>query len=139
MATDRCASPDERYTEQERRNRDAVLEFYDSALNRRDYAAACRHLGPHYIEHNPNVSDGPEGLREHLASIERQFPKFRVEINRVFVEGDMVAVHARSFNGPTRNGEAGVDIFRLEGGRIVEHWDVVQPIPDSIPHQNTMF
>lgn len=134
-----CASPDDQYTEQERRNRDVVLDFYENGVNRRDYAAALRHLGTRYIQHNPNVADGPEGLREFFTSFERQFPNFRVEIKRVFVEADMVAVHVRSFNGPTRNGEAGVDLFRLEGGRIVEHWDVIQPIPDSIPHANTMF
>jgi predicted SnoaL-like aldol condensation-catalyzing enzyme len=134
-----CASPDEQYTEQERGNRDAVLDFYEAGVNRRDYAAAVRHLGDRYIQHDPNVSDGPEGFRELFTFMGANFPKFRVEIKRVFVEGDMVAVHVRSFDGPTPNGEAGVDIFRLEGGKIVEHWDVIQPIPDSIPHANTMF
>jgi predicted SnoaL-like aldol condensation-catalyzing enzyme len=134
-----CASPDERYTEQERHNRDAVLDFYDAAVNRRDYAAAFGRLGDRYIQHNPNASDGAAGLREFFTSIEKLYPKFRVEIKRVFVEGDMVALHVRSFDGPTRNGEAGVDIFRLEAGRIVEHWNVIQPIPDSLPHANTMF
>jgi predicted SnoaL-like aldol condensation-catalyzing enzyme len=134
-----CASPDEQYTEQERRNRDVVLDFYEAGVNRRDFAAAFRHLGDRYIQHNPNASDGPEGFRERFTFMGANFPKFRVEIKRVFVEGDLVAVHVRSFDGPTPNGEAGVDIFRLEGGRIVEHWDVIQPIPDSIPHGNTMF
>jgi predicted SnoaL-like aldol condensation-catalyzing enzyme len=134
-----CASPDEQYTEQERRNRDVVLDFYEAGVNRRDFAAAFRHLGDRYIQHNPNSSDGPEGFRERFAFMGANFPKFRVEIKRVFVEGDMVAVHVRSFDGPTPNGEAGVDIFRLEAGKIVEHWDVIQPIPDSIPHANTMF
>jgi len=134
-----CASPDEQYSEAERRNRDVVLDFYDAGVNRRDYAAAFRHLGDHYVQHNPDVSDGAAGFREFFDFIEKNFPKFRVEIKRVFIEGDMVAVHVRSFDGPTRNGEAGVDIFRLEAGRIVEHWDVIQPIPDSIPHANSMF
>lgn len=134
-----CASPDSQYTEQERRNRDVVLDFYEAGVNRRDYTAAFRHLGNRYIQHNPNATDGPDGFREFFTYIETHFPKFRVEIKRVFVEGDMVAVHVRSFDGPTKNGEAGVDIFRLEGGKIVEHWDVIQPIPDTLPHSNTMF
>jgi predicted SnoaL-like aldol condensation-catalyzing enzyme len=134
-----CASPDEHYTEQERRNREVVLDFYEAGVNRRDFAAAFRHLGDRYIQHNPTAADGPEGFRELFTFIGTEYPKFRVEIKRVFVEGDMVAVHVRSFDGPTPNGEAGVDIFRLEGGKIVEHWDVIQPIPDSIPHGNTMF
>jgi len=139
MANYVCASPDEQYTEQERHNRDVVLDFYENGVNRRDYAAAFKHLGDRYIQHNPDAADGPEGFRELFTFLETKCPKFRVEIKRVFVEGDMVAVHVRSFDGPTKNGEAGVDIFRLEGGKIVEHWDVIQPIPDSLPHSNTMF
>jgi len=135
----RCASPDEQYTEQERRNREVVLEFYEAGVNRRDYAAAFRHLGDRYIQHNPNAADGAAGFHEFFTFIEKQYPRFRVQIKRVFVEGDFVALHVRSFDGPTRNGEAGVDIFRLEQGKIVEHWDVIQPIPDTLPHANTMF
>jgi predicted SnoaL-like aldol condensation-catalyzing enzyme len=134
-----CASPESAYTEQERRNRDVVLDFYESGVNRRDYAAAIGHLGARYIQHNPTARDGPEGLREYFTRIAAQYPDFRVEIRRVFIEGDMVAVHVRSFNGPTKNGAAGVDIFRLDGGKIVEHWNVIQPIPDEMPHPNTMF
>ncbi len=139
MISHLCVSPESAYTEQERRNRDAVLDFYENGVNRRDYAAAFKHLGDRYIQHNPNATDGPEGFRELFAFIEKEYPQFRVEIKRVFVEGDMVAVHVRSFDGPTKNGEAGVDMFRLENGKIVEHWDVIQPIPDHLPHSNTMF
>lgn len=134
-----CVSPESAYTPQELRNRDVVLDFYENGVNRRDYDAAFRNLGDRYIQHNPTATDGPEGFRKLFEVIEKQFPKFRVEIKRMFIEGDMVAVHVRSFNSATPNGEAGVDIFRLEGGRIVEHWDVIQPIPDSLPHDNTMF
>ncbi len=134
-----CASPESAYSEQELRNREVVLDFYESAVNRRDYAAAIRHLGTRYVQHNPDVGDGPEGFREFFTRLEKSYPDFRVQIQRVFIEGDMVAVHVRSFNGPTKNGEAGVDIFRLENGKIVEHWDVIQPIPDSMPHSNSMF
>ena len=134
-----CASTEDRYTPQERHNRDVVLDFYENAVNRRDYAAAFSHLGKHYVQHDPNAADGQEGLREFFAALESRYPDFRVEIRRVFIEGDMVALHVRSFDGPTPNGEAGVNIFRLEEGRIVEHWNVIQPIPDSIPHPNSMF
>jgi len=134
-----CVSPDSAYTPQELRNRDVVLDFYENGVNRRDYAAALRHLGGRYIQHDPNTADGSEGLREFFSHIEKAHPRFRVEIKRAFIEGDMVAVHVRSFNGATPNGEAGVNIFRLENGRIVEHWNVVQPIPDQLPHCNTMF
>ena len=134
-----CASPDSAYTEQERRNRDTVIDFYENGVNRRDYAAAFKHLGDRYIQHNPDAADGPEGFRELFDFIGTTYPKFRIEIKRVFIEGDMVAVHVRSYDGPTKNGEAGVDIFRLENGKIVEHWDVAQDIPEKMPHNNGMF
>jgi predicted SnoaL-like aldol condensation-catalyzing enzyme len=139
MTASRCVSPDEQYTDQERANRDVVLDFYEAGVNRRDFAAAFRHLGERYIQHNPNVADGRDGFREFFDLFGKNYPNFRVEIKRVFIEGDMVAVHGRSFDGPTPNGEAGVGIFRLEAGKIVEHWDVIQPIPDSMPHSNSMF
>ena len=101
MTASRCVSPDEQYTDQERVNRDVVLEFYEAGVNRRDYAAAFRHLADHYIQHNPNVADGREGFREFFDFMQHKFPKFRVEIKRIFIEGDMVAVHVRSFDGPT--------------------------------------
>jgi predicted SnoaL-like aldol condensation-catalyzing enzyme len=139
MSDFHSASPDELYTEHERRNRDVVLEFYAACMNQRDWTAASRHLGAEYREHDPQLADGPGGLRESLLLTHRDFPRSRTAINRVFVEGDMVAIHGRTDEGATRNGEARVDIFRLQDGRIVEHWGVIQPIPDSLPHSNTMF
>ena len=139
VSRDVCCSPDSAYTDQERRNRDAVLAFYEAGVNQRDYDAAFRHLGNRYIQHNPDAVDGPEGFRKFFDFISTRYPKFRVEIKRVFVDGDMVAVHVRSYDGPTMNGEAGVDMFRLENGKIVEHWDVIQPIPDRFAHSNGMF
>ena len=139
MSRTPCVSPESAYTEQERRNGDVVLDFYENGVNRRDYAAAFKNLGDRYIQHNPNAVDGPEGFQEFFTFIEKNHPNFRVEIKRMFIEGDMVAVHVRSYNSVTKNGEAGVDIFRLENGKIVEHWDVIQPIPDELPHSNTMF
>ena len=136
---DVCVSPASAYTEQERRNRDVVLDYYANGINRGDCAAACAHLGAGFIQHNPASRDGAEGFREFFAHLTRQYPKFQVEVRRLFIEGDMVAAHVRSTHGPTPNGEAGVDIFRLEGGKIVEHWNVIQPIPDRLPHPNTMF
>ncbi|HTY93542.1 MAG TPA: ester cyclase [Steroidobacteraceae bacterium] len=139
MNTTPCVSPESAYTPQELRNRDVVLDFHESGVNRRDWARALRHLDERCIQHDPNLADGPEGFREYFSYLDREHPDFRVEIRRIFIEGDMVALHVRALNGPTRNGEAGVNIYRLENGKIVEHWDVIQPIPDRIPHANTMF
>jgi predicted SnoaL-like aldol condensation-catalyzing enzyme len=139
MADKRTVSPVADYTDQERRNLAAVLDFYENGVNKRNYEAAFRNLGDHYIQHNPSAPDGREGFLEFFGFVEKNFPNFRVEIQRIFVEGDLVALHVRSFDGPTKNGEAGVDMFRLQDGKIIEHWDVIQPIPDSMPHDNSMF
>lgn len=140
MTSHPCASPESDYTPEERRNRDNVMAFYELGVNRRDLAAALPYLGERYIQHNPEVADGPEGFAAFFTEFWKRHPDFRIEVKRVFIEGNMVAVHVRSHNGPSANGEAGVDIFRLdEDGKIVEHWDVIRPIPDSAANANSMF
>ena len=126
-----CASRESAYTDEERRNRDVVVAFYESGVNRCDLTAAVSYLDARFIQHSPYIADGPQGLLDFFTELWKEHPHFRVEIKRIFIEGDMVAVHIRSLGGPTPNGEAGVDIFRLENGKIVEHWDVVRPVPAS--------
>lgn len=134
-----CASADHEYTARERANRDIALRFYEAGVNERDYDKAFACLGDQYIQHNPNAADGPEGFAGLFDVVFKQLPDFRIEVKRIIVEGDLVAVHVRSHGGPTPNGEAGVDIFRIENGRIVEHWDVIRPIPDSAGNPDSMF
>jgi predicted SnoaL-like aldol condensation-catalyzing enzyme len=134
-----CASPESAYTEQERRNRDVVMAFYDNGINRRNPAAAASYLGHKFIQHSPHVPDGTQGFVDFFSEFWRKHPEFHVEVKRVFIEGDMAAVHSRSHGGPDANGEAGVDIFRLEHGKIVEHWNVVRPIPANAANTNSMF
>jgi predicted SnoaL-like aldol condensation-catalyzing enzyme len=134
-----CASPDSAYTEQERRNRDVVMAFYDDGVNRRDLPTAVSCLGPKFIQHSPHVADGPQGLIDFFTKFWQKYPEFRIEVKRLFIEGDMAAAHTRSHGGPNSNCEAGVDIFRLDHGKIVEHWEVVRPIPDNPANANSMF
>lgn len=125
-------SPAEDYTEEERRNRDVVLEFYDAGVNRRDYEAAFRLLGDEYIQHNPHAEDGAEGFAGLFDTIFRMLPDFRIEMRRVFVQGDMVAVQVRSHSGPSSHDEVGTDIFRVKDGKVVEHWDVIREVEEGI-------
>jgi len=122
-------------------NKKTVLAFYEKCLNERDVKTAFQlYAGKSYRQHNPLVEDGEEGVVKFAAWINANHPKARGEIKRVFADGDFVVLHAW-WNGlfGTERGEAVVDIFRLEGGKIVEHWDVIQPVPAPSANTNTMF
>ena len=124
---------------QQERDKKTVVDFYEKALNQKDFDAAAKYLGPRYTQHNPNAADGPEGLRAFLGFLKEKFPDSRSEIKRVFADGDYVILHVHAVRESGTRGNAIVDIFRLEDGKIVEHWDVVQPIPEKAANANGMF
>jgi len=120
-------------------NKKIVVDFYEKALNQKDFEAAAQHFGPRYIQHNPAVPDGPDGLKRLVALLKEKFPNSKSEIKRVIAEGDLVMLHVHSVREPGQRGRAIVDIFRVENGKIVEHWDVAQEIPEKAANENTMF
>ena len=123
----------------EESNKETVVAFYDAAINDKDFAAASAYLGDKYIQHNPLAADGPEGLQAFLEFASENLSGFKVEFKRVLADGDFVIVHAHATNGPNDRGSAVMDIFRLEDGKVVEHWDVMQPISETAQNDNTMF
>jgi len=124
---------------QQETNKKIVVDFYDKAINQKDFDAASKYLGSRYTQHNPNAADGPEGLKAFLQFLKEKFPASRSEIKRVFADGDYVIVHVHAVREPGTRGNAIVDIFKLENGKVVEHWDVVQPIPEKAANTNGMF
>lgn len=120
-------------------NRQTVLAFYEQGLNQKNADAALRYVGPRYIQHNPTAADGPEGFRAFVGFLREKFPQSRSDIQRSFAEGDFVVLHVHAVREPGTAGTAIVDIFRLENGKIVEHWDVVQPVPEKAANRNGMF
>jgi predicted SnoaL-like aldol condensation-catalyzing enzyme len=126
-------------TAQEEANRQAVFAFYEKGLNQKDADAALAYVGNRYTQHNPNAQDGPEGFRKFIGFLREKFPNSHSEIKRSFVDGDYVILHVHAVREPGTKGNAIVDIFKLENGKIVEHWDVVQPIPETSANNNTMF
>ena len=120
-------------------NKQIATEFYEAAINRKDFAAASQYLGSTYKQHNPTAADGPEGLRAFIDFLKMRFPNQRGEIKRVIAEGDLVVLHVHSTRGDNTPGRAIVDIFRIENGKVVEHWDVIQNIPAQPANQNGMF
>jgi predicted SnoaL-like aldol condensation-catalyzing enzyme len=120
-------------------NKKTVVEFYDAALNRKDFEAASRFFGPRYVQHNPNAPDGIEGFKAFLGFLREKFPQSRSEIKRVWAEGDYVILHVHAVRTPGARGSAIVDVFKMENGKIVEHWDVIQEIPEKAANSNGMF
>ena len=132
------AQAERAYSAQEERNKAIVLDFYEQGLNRKDFEAASKYLGT-YIQHNPNAEDGPDGFRKFIEVLKTKFPQSRSEITQVHVDGDFVVLRVRAIREPGSRGSAIVDIFRLKDGKIEEHWDSVQPIPEQSANQNGMF
>lgn len=123
----------------EEANKKAVVESYDLALNHRDIDAAIKYLSPIYKQHNPTVTDGLDGWRAMVTYIKDNRPGFKIDIKRVFADGDFVVLHVHMMREAGERGNAVVEIFRFEDGKIAEHWDVIQPIPENPANANTMF
>lgn len=122
----------------EEANKKRVVEFYEKVLNQKDGAAIDKYLGP-YRQHNPQATDGPEGLKGYIGYLKSSAPRFKFEIKRVLADGDFVILHVHGIPEPGARGLAIVDIFRVDGERIVEHWDVIQEVPEKAANNNGMF
>jgi predicted SnoaL-like aldol condensation-catalyzing enzyme len=119
-------------------NRELVTEFARLLYTERDPRTAfARFVSPDYIQHNPGLPDGPE------AAVEGLEPKFRAEgarfeVQRILVDGDLAVVHLKA-SRPGGPDTAVADFYRIEGGRLVEHWDVLQPVPPVSANDHPMF
>lgn len=112
-------------------NKQTVARIFD-AFRAGDVDAFDDLIVENYVQHNPQAGNGLQAVKDFFAPL----GPVDVEVHRVIAEGDLVAVHAnyKTFN------MAGVDIFRLnEDGKIIEHWDVLQPIPEATASGNDMF
>jgi predicted SnoaL-like aldol condensation-catalyzing enzyme len=117
-------------------NKKTVVDYYELAFNEHEPEEAVeRYQGSEYIQHNPQAPDGPEAF----IGFVRAFPDISVDIRRVFAEGDIVITHGVVKFTPEDKGTVAVDFFRLQDGKIVEHWDVLQPWPDESLNPHPMF
>jgi predicted SnoaL-like aldol condensation-catalyzing enzyme len=123
-------------------NKALVLECYQRLFGDKDLDAIDQCMSEDYIQHNPNVATGRAALKQMFAGVLAKMPnpppKTKVDVRRAAAEGDLVWLHIRTVM-PDGRLTAIVDIFRVEKGRIVEHWDVVQPVPEKAANDNGMF
>ncbi|MGA2108923.1 MAG: nuclear transport factor 2 family protein [Syntrophorhabdales bacterium] len=124
---------------QEEMNKKNAVEFYEKAINQKDFDGASKYIGSRYTQHNPLAADGPEGLKAFLQFAKEKLPGYHADIRRVLADGDYVILHVHTTRDPQDRGSAVMDIFKLENGKVVEHWDVVQPIPEKAANSNGMF
>ena len=120
-------------------NKENAIAFYRLAFEGKPRLATERYVGDQYIQHNPLVADGSEGLIAYFEEMQHEFPDKSVEFLRCIAEGDLVALQTRQiWKG---DGEyVTMDFFRFDDrGKICEHWDAIQAVPDEQAHNNGMF
>ena len=115
-------------TDEEKANLRLVERVYEEVLGPIDSRAVDGLFDAGYIQHNPNVETGAQALKQLLDHARARYPQAEHRVKRMLVDGDLVAAHVHVIFEPGKEGFAVVDIFRIENGRIAEHWDVIQAV-----------
>jgi predicted SnoaL-like aldol condensation-catalyzing enzyme len=127
-----------RNTKLEEANKKLVVTFYQKLFGDKDFSAIDQYLTKDYIQHNPAVADGSEALKEGVKIWFAGAPKEKINIQHIAADGDLVFIHLKS-NGADGKPISVIDIFRLKNNKIVEHWDVIQTVPDTAANAHPMF
>jgi predicted SnoaL-like aldol condensation-catalyzing enzyme len=120
-------------------NIQTARNLYAAIFTARDIAVASRYLGDEYIQHAADVADGKQGLARAIADIALQTPQISYEIKHIIAEGNLVTLMSHLRPTPDARGQMLFNIFRFDGGKIVEHWETVQDIPETSANGNGVF
>ena len=123
----------------EEANLKLVVQFYEQFFNRHEVAKAAEIVSEEYRQHNPEVPDGKKPFVDYFSQFFKETPQSRARIMRTATSGDLVWLQVHSTNAPSDRGQAVLDIFRVKSGKIVEHWDIIQDIPEKSANENSMF
>jgi predicted SnoaL-like aldol condensation-catalyzing enzyme len=121
------------------KNTQNAISFYKMAYEGEPRKACAQFVGDEYIQHNPLVGDGAEPLIAYFEKMAKEYPNKSIEFVRSIAEGDLVALHTHQI-WPDGDEYVTMDFFRFdENGKIVEHWDAMQNIPEKSENNNTMY
>ncbi len=127
----------EHWTEQETKNVKTVIDFFQHLMNEHDFDYTLKtYGGGTYIQHNRAIPDNIEGLVGYVKKFTKRYPEYSFDVKKVFADGDIVVLHSHTTvrakdRGNEKKGFIITDTFRLENGRLAEHWDAIQPIDFS--------
>tara|TARA_Y100001972_G_C7665925_1_gene336663 strand:+ start:1730 stop:2107 length:378 start_codon:yes stop_codon:yes gene_type:complete len=120
-------------------NKQNAINFYKTAYFGEPGKAVEMYVGDTYIQHNPDVADGPQGFIQYFERMQDEYPEKSIEFVRVIAEDDLVALHTHQ-TWPGNEEYVTMDFFRFdENGKIVEHWDAIQKIPEKAANGNKMY
>jgi len=119
--------------------KEAAISFLKLAASGKVDEAYANHISPNFRHHNPYFRGDAESLKAGMAEAHTKFPNTTLDVQHVFEADDLVAVHSRVRHSPDTPEIAVVHIFRFEGDRIVEMWDIGQEAPKDSPNENGMF
>jgi predicted SnoaL-like aldol condensation-catalyzing enzyme len=119
-------------------NKANAIAFYRMAYLGDPAGAVALYVGDQYIQHNPDVPDGPLGFIDYFERMQREYPEKTIEFVRCIAEGDLVALHTHQV-WPGNDQYVTMDFLRFDdNGKIVEHWDAIQQVPKEMAHGNGM-
>lgn len=127
------------HTPEESANLKLVRDVYEQMLIPMDSSRVDEFISPDYIQHSSLTEPGVAALKAWLDMVRVQSPDARQTIHRLFADGDHVTTHVHVVRWPGDPGLAVCDIFRCKDGKVVEHWDVIQEIPENPVNTNSMF